>query len=145
MRNSSIEISNRQDSLVFDKAALRKILRSALSEAGRRGELSVAVVGDAEITELNRRFLGRDRTTDVLSFLYDSSEGRVEGELVINAELAIRQAEKRSHSAEDELFLYAVHGALHLLDYDDASAAERKRMHGRALEILAACGRDVKS
>lgn len=137
---------DRSDSgLSFDAGTLKRVLRGVLAEVVSGAELSVAVVGDAEMQQLNRAFLGRDRPTDVLSFPYGTAEDCIEGEVVINGDEALRQAEERSHSAEDELLLYAVHGVLHLLGYDDADAKERRRMHERELSVLAAWGRVLDS
>ena len=59
--------------------------------------------------------------------------------------LAMRQAAERGHCAEDELLLYAVHGTLHLMGYDDHDASSRKAMHKRALDVLAGVGRALDS
>ena len=105
----------------------------------------MAVVGDEEMTELNRRFLDRGGTTDVLAFPYGEEEGHLEGEVVVNAEVALRQAQERSHGAEDELLLYAVHGVLHLLGDDDSTPARRKAMQRQGLSFLASLGRVLNS
>jgi probable rRNA maturation factor len=140
-----IEVADRHGGLSFDGLALKRILRSVLAEAVGSAELSVAVVGDAEMQQINRTFLGRDHPTDVMAFPYSTEEDHLEGEVVINADEALRQAAQRSHGAEDELQLYAVHGVLHLLGYDDADVEQRKRMHERELSILAAWGRALDS
>jgi len=105
----------------------------------------VAVVDDEEMTQLNRRFLGRDGPTDVLAFPYGAGEGHVEGEVVVNVGQALRQAEERSHGPRAELLLYAVHGVLHLLGCDDATPGQRSAMHRRALSFLASVGRELDS
>lgn len=138
-------MANRQDRLTFESRTLERILVSVLAEAVSGAELSVAIVGDEEIEHLNRRYLGRSGPTDVLAFPYGIEEDHIEGEVVINADEAMRQAERRSHGPEDELLLYAVHGVLHLLGYDDADVEQTKRMHERELSVLAAWGRALDS
>ena len=145
MKKLQIEVTNRQRRLTFDRDVLVRILQGVLGEAVERAELSVAVVEDEEIKGLNRTFLGRDRTTDVIAFPYSQAEDCVEGEVVVNADEALRQAEERSHGPEDELLLYAVHGTLHLLGYEDGDAQQRKRMHERELAVLASWGRVLSS
>ena len=140
-----IEVADRHGGFSFDSGALERILKSVLAEAVGSAELSVAVVRDAEMRQMNRTFLGRDHTTDVMAFPYGTQEDHLEGEVVVNADEAMRQAEQRSHGAEVELKLYAVHGALHLLGYDDADVEQSKRMHERELSILAAWGHAVDS
>jgi len=140
-----IELANRQGRLACDLAELERVLQKALEGMCAGGELSVAIVDDEEMARLNRRFLGRDGPTDVLAFPYGEQEGRLEGEVVVNAEQALREAGGLGHGAQDELLLYVVHGVLHLLGYDDAEPAERTRMHRRALEALASAGRVLDS
>lgn len=145
MERFHIEVADRQDGLSFDSRALKRVLKGVLAEAVGSAELSVAVVGDAEIQQMNRTFLGRNHPTDVMAFPYSTAEDHIDGEVVINADEALRQAEQRSHSPEDELVLYAVHGVLHLLGYDDGDAEQRKRMHERELSVLSAWGRALDS
>lgn len=106
----------------------------------RRPVISLAIVDDLEIRRVNRMFLGKDRPTDVISFLYDdvdagnrgaAPEGPF-GEIVVSAECALREARARGIGAAEELERYAIHGLLHILGYDDATSPGRRRM--RALE-----------
>jgi probable rRNA maturation factor len=76
----------------------------------------VAVVSDSRVRALNRRFLGRNRATDVLSF--PSDEPGYLGDVVIAAGVAARQAREMGHSLRTELRVLALHGLLHLLGYD---------------------------
>ena len=95
-----------------------------------RGAVSVAVVSDAKVRQLNRRYRGRDYATDVLSFAYggDPSCG-VLGDIVIARGVARRQAHAAGHSERIELRVLALHGLLHLLGYD------HERDHGRMLRL----------
>jgi probable rRNA maturation factor len=122
---------------------LECILQEALQNAVQSGEVSVAIVGDKQIREINRRYLCRDRITDVIAFTYSRAGGHLEGEIVLNADEAARRAEHAAHGAADELALYAVHGALHLLGYEDAEPGQRRQMHERALQVLASAGRSL--
>jgi probable rRNA maturation factor len=103
--------------------------------------LSVAVVDDAAMRRLNRRFSGRDRPTDVLSFpLSDAGEEGLSGEIVVSAERARAVADRHGTDPVAELMLYVVHGALHLVGYDDGSSDAARRMHAREREVLSALG-----
>lgn len=139
-----VEINNQQEGLECPEGDVADLLRLALRMEGRDAELSVAIVGDREIAELNRRYLGRRRVTDVLSFAYSDEGEPLAGEIIVNAELAARQAAGRPHSAQDELMLYLVHGLLHLLGYDDHTEEDVGRMRRREHEVLAAAGRAVE-
>jgi len=117
-------------------SAIEQVLRRhGIAEA----EMSLAIVDDPTIHELNRRFLSHDRPTDVLTFRLDDGEGGLEGEIVISAETAIRQAKSVGWSPTWEALLYIVHGVLHLVGFDDTSdeAAElMRREEHRCLEML---------
>jgi len=137
-----IEVADLQSHLSGTTPTVIQCLRDVLRrENVQRWALSVAIVDDAHIRELNRRFLGHDRPTDVLSFpLSDDGGDALAGEIVINAQRAVQVAERRRADPVGELLLYAVHGCLHLLDYDDRTAAGARRMHTRETEHLAAMG-----
>jgi probable rRNA maturation factor len=77
------------------------------------------VTDDPTIHELNQRYLQHDYATDVLSFLLASAPGLLEGEIVVSADTAARMAPDYGWSIDDELLLYAIHGALHLVGFDD--------------------------
>lgn len=137
-----VEISNRQKSLRVDKSGLRAAVTTVLRGEGlESATISLAVVDDPTIHELNRRCLQHDYPTDVLSFLYEQSAGAVDGEVIVSSDTALRQAEQLGESPEGELLLYVVHGTLHLVGYDDQSALDRDRMRERErhyLHVLAA-------
>lgn len=104
-------------------------VREILAAAGiRRAAVSVAVVDDATIERLNRRYLQHDYPTDVLSFPFQCEAEALEGEIVVSAETAARQARRLGWRAEDELLLYVIHGALHLVGHDDQTPAGARRM-----------------
>jgi probable rRNA maturation factor len=81
-----------------------------------RGHVTVALVADQRIQELNRDFRGYDKTTDVLSF--PANEPGLLGDVVIARGVARRQARQAGHDLPTELRVLALHGLLHLLGYD---------------------------
>jgi len=88
--------------------------------------IAVRLTGDRELRRLNREYAGEDSVTDVLSF--EGSGGHV-GDLAISWSTAVRQAEAFGHEPETELALLCVHGLLHLLGWNHATAGERKEMN----------------
>jgi probable rRNA maturation factor len=78
--------------------------------------MTVAIVSDARVRALNRKFRKKDRATDVLSF--PSEEPGYLGDVVISGGVAARQARAAGHSLATELRVLALHGLLHLLGYD---------------------------
>jgi probable rRNA maturation factor len=97
-----------------------------------RGEIGIALVSDARMHVLNRRYRRKDRPTDVLSF--------EPSDIVIATGVARRQARAAGHSYATELKVLALHGLLHLLGYDHHARSDRGRM-ARAERRLRAKGR----
>jgi probable rRNA maturation factor len=87
-------------------------------------EVSIAFVDDDAMTELNKKFRGKKKTTDVLTFPADdsynepSATGRPLGDIVISVDQARRQAVEEKHSLATEIRYLVVHGLLHALGYD---------------------------
>ena len=78
--------------------------------------MTVAIVSDARVRALNRKFRKKDEATDVLSF--PSEEAGYLGDVVISSGVAARHARAAGHSLATELRVLALHGVLHLLGYD---------------------------
>jgi probable rRNA maturation factor len=95
-----------------------------------RGGLTVAVVPDARVRALNRRYRKKNASTDVLSF--PSGEPTHLGDVVIAEGVARRQARNAGHSLQTELRVLALHGLLHLLGYDhETDAGQMARLERR--------------
>jgi probable rRNA maturation factor len=113
------------------------------SEEKVEAEVSVLIVNDSRIRELNRQYRGIDSPTDVLAFAMGEGDfvdlhPQLLGDVVISADTARRQAEKAGHSLAEELGLLAVHGTLHLLGYEDETPSGRARMRRLADKHLMA-------
>ena len=102
-------------------------------------ELSISLVGDAEIRRLNRQWRNKDQVTDVLSFPAGDWLGvgpRTLGDIVISLPTTRRAARDYRHTVEDELSRYLAHGLLHLLGHDHhrrVDAAKMARAEARLL------------
>lgn len=98
-----------------------------------RLQVQLVLADDARLRRLNREFRGRDRATDVLSFLYDRGpygpDGGPHAELYVSMQRARVQARARRHALAAELVLLALHGMLHLQGHDHERAADARRMH----------------
>ena len=100
------------------------------------GILNIVVMDDRAIRTLNRRFLHKDRPTDVIAFPLDDDE--VWGEVYVSLDRAVEQASAYRVSRNEELARLIVHGILHLTGWNDARDSDRKAMSAREDEILAA-------
>ncbi len=102
-------------------------------------ELSLVLVRDDEIRQLNALWRKKDQVTDVLSFPGSEVVGpgrRVLGDVVISTDTARRAGKAFDTSFEDELDLYLAHGLLHLLGYDHHTRAKAKVMEALERKLL---------
>lgn len=135
----------------LDLSRLRKRAVRALRAVGHAGsELSIALVGDEEIAELNASWRGRRRATDVLSFsLFEGPhrEHRHEmlGDVVIGLPAARKNARSRHRSLDDEVARLLIHGLLHLLGHDHKNAGEAGVMRREERRVLGCLFRAEKS
>ena len=97
--------------------------------------VEVALLGGEEHAVLHERFLGDPAETDVMAFPYGDPD--LFGEILVNREFARKEAKRRKISAADEIQLYIVHGALHLLGFDDSNPRVRKKMRDAEKKVLA--------
>ncbi len=110
----------------------------ARREGASVAEVDLAVVSSREIAALNRRYLARDGSTDVLSFdLSEAGRRGICAQLVICGDEAVRQAGARGLRPQHELMLYVVHGLLHLMGHEDESIRGAAKMHAREEKLLA--------
>ena len=153
MKNK-IYITNDQDKVEVTQS-LRGLIRRAIGQALKYekfpydAEVSVTLVDNAEIKELNAEYRNIDRATDVLSFpMYEGGEidesEVLEGEpvsigdIVLSLERATEQAQEFGHSFERETAFLCVHSVLHLLGYDhELGEEEEKDMFARQEAVLA--------
>lgn len=138
MQKWDIQFDVQADRLPADTAALRSVAEAVMRRfRERQASITITIVDDTQMKKMNRQFLQTSATTDVLSFdLTDEFEKRRVFEVIVNAEMAVRQAEQRGHPAEAELALYVAHGLLHTLGFDDDVPERARRMHQTEDEIL---------
>lgn len=111
-------------------------------------ELSLSLVGDAEIRKLKRQYFGVDAATDVLSFPAGDFPGpgpRPLGDVVISLDTARRNARTFGNTLGRELALYLAHGLLHLLGFDHRSVREARAMEAQERRLLGHAGMLARS
>ena len=132
------------------QAEVRQFIALVADEAGgdARGEVSVRIVDEAEMAEINRRYRGKNQPTNVLAFpaelqslpgLPEENAGLL-GDLVICAPVVDREANEQGKSAAAHWAHMLVHGMLHLLGYDHESDADAREMEGLEIATLARHG-----
>jgi probable rRNA maturation factor len=136
-----IDITNEQSRLQIPAERLRDAVAAVLAgERRSAATISVAVVDDPTIHQLNRRFLAHDYPTDVLSFVLEDSADGLEGEIIVSADTAMASAPRYNWPADNELLLYVIHGTLHLVGYDDHEPADVALMRAAESRYLAQLG-----
>ncbi|MCK4421063.1 rRNA maturation RNase YbeY [candidate division WOR-3 bacterium] len=110
---------------------IREVAKRVMMGEKLKGELSVTFVGDERMIELNGKYLGREDTTDVLSFPFSVPE--LLGDIYICLPQAKRQ---KKGDLINELKLLTIHGILHLAGYDDRNDSMRKKMREKEEEYL---------
>lgn len=115
---------------------VKKVLSGISRELGVKDQkkVSIGFVSKAQIRALNKKYRGKDKATDVLSF--QVSDGKMLGEVLICYEQAKKQAAEMKHTARKEIQFLLVHGILHLFDFDHEKPAQAKRMFSLQEKIL---------
>jgi probable rRNA maturation factor len=138
-RRKPLELSLRADAGKQYVPYLKKHLRHLHAMAkSHLTELSVALVGDARMSQLHVQFMGIAGPTDVLTFPLETDNRGLatSGEIVICVPEARRQAQQRRIPVQREVLLYALHGILHLNGFDDRTDVEYRIMHRTEDRIL---------
>ncbi|KAA9301851.1 MULTISPECIES: rRNA maturation RNase YbeY [Aerococcus] len=148
----TIEFTDKTQALKPEHAQMVQELLAYASDylnLGEQTEMSVTIVDDEEIHEINKTYRGVDRPTDVISFaindevadefeILELPEGMPYelGDLFISLDRVKAQAEEYGHSFERELGFLTVHGFLHLNGYDHMTDDDEKEMFALQREIL---------
>ncbi len=139
-----IHVESRQGTPPVAKDLIEKAGAAVLGQQSKSGELTVVLTGDAELRELNRKYLGIDAPTDVLSFpsseIDPESRAAYLGDVLISVARAEEQARAAGHPLAAEVQLLVVHGVLHLLGYDHRRAADKARMWSAQSKALGQLG-----
>ncbi len=114
------------------------IRKVAASYGKKIGEIGYMFVNDDKILQMNKKYLGHDYYTDVITF--DYSEGKIlNGDIAISVDTVFTNADKYGHSYDEELHRVIIHGILHLCGINDKGPGEREMMEAaedRALLML---------
>ena len=120
-------------------AGIRKLVRSSLMRFTREGAVTVRLVEEAESRELNRRWRGVDRPTNVLAFPSDRELGEI-GDIVICMPLVRSESGGRGSTPGAHLAHLVVHGCLHLAGLDHHDPEQSRAMESLESELLAQAG-----
>ena len=135
-------IKNQQKIIPVEAKKIRKAAERILASLRISGyELSVLLLDNKGIRAVNKKYLNRNRPTNVISFSLTEGEfGNINplvlGDVVISVEKALEQAETSGTSLEEELTFLLIHGILHLVGYDhEKKGSEREKMREKEKEV----------
>ena len=123
-------------------ATVRALVRMALppSEFPRGGEVGVKFAASGEMAEMNAKFRGKPGPTDVLSFSYESGDGRIVGDIAVCPEVVRENARSDGADFAAMMAQAVAHGALHLAGRRHDTAENAREMAADEARILDACG-----
>ena len=137
-----IIVKNLQNRIPVDSRKIVKTVQKVLSQEGikKSGEITLCFVNDARTKELNLRYLKRNKPTDVIAFDISEPQDKknIFADIAVSSERAIDNARAFKTSPDFELYLYVIHGVLHILGYDDKSKKDKLAMRKREKEIMKA-------
>lgn len=118
-------------------ATMRHYLQRAwqIYAGPREANLCLVFMEEKEHTALHQQFLNDPRPTDVMAFPYDDED--LFGEIVVNVDMAQQQCARFGKNFSQEILLYIVHGALHLIGFDDLCEASKRNMRFAEQRVLA--------
>ena len=141
-----VDVIDKQSALKIDESSLIQAVKVIVSDSDfQMAEISIAVVGDTEMHELNNLHLAHDYPTDVLSFPLEVTGRFLAGEIIVCSETAIKESAEHGLADLDELLLYVVHGTLHLVGYDDKDPNHRKVMREKETFYMKKLGVDLRA
>lgn len=127
------EIYNSTDRKNLPKKKIKLDLMNVFKEEqfDAVGITKVIFVDDKEILQLNIDYLQHYYTTDVITFVVNEEKSDFDAEIYISIDTAMQQAEEYKVSLQNEIRRLAIHGALHLVGFDDSTDELRSEMHSK--------------
>jgi len=140
----SIFIHNKHSEIQIDNLDLKKKVDAIMASLNCLDkEISILLMGDDDIRQLNKEFRDYDKPTDVLSFPQNSDEDPpipgeiILGDIAISLDIAKTQAKEHGLKLKEEVILLLIHGILHLLGYDhEISEQEENKMRNKTRELF---------
>lgn len=141
MNKASItfQVEEKLDFSIPKREEVKKwLIKVAKSEKRKCGKLSYFFCTDRYLHTLNKRFLGHDTYTDIITFDYSNGD-EISGEIFISIDRVKENSKKYEQAFNNELMRIMIHGVLHLCGYGDKAADQKKKMRqkeNKALELL---------
>ena len=135
-----VRVNNLNSRKRIDKTAVKKAALSVMRGFKKKNVAAdITFVTDKKITQLNKKYMKRNKPTDVLSFLMTEKtfpEQAIFGDIYISSDMAAANALSFNNSFGGEIALYVIHGVLHMLGFRDKTSKEKKVMRGLEEKFL---------
>lgn len=137
----TVRLSGRRGLPRLDRRRLRRQAQRVLRALGLgASELSVTLVDDSAMAELNESYRGKQGPTDVLSFSlvegpFQELRGGMLGDVIVSLDTAVRQARRFRRSLDDEVLRLLIHGTLHLVGHDHEEDEEALAMRAEERRV----------
>lgn len=139
----TVNILDIQKKIVIDNPLLLKIKKAVsrvvFSEGiKKKAEITICLVNDRKIKEINKKYLAKNAVTDVIAFNLSEPKGPegIKADIVVSTERAVFNSGLFNTSPSYELLLYVVHGLLHILGYEDKNSKQRQIMQEKSNRVL---------
>ncbi len=134
-----IEFSNKTRKYKINNKLFTKMVKEIAHLSGLDdGIVSISFVGETRIRNINKKFRNIDRPTNVISFPFMDTMGKIKiiGDIIICPTVAKKQADKQKNNFADYIAFLIIHGFLHLLGYDHIEERDRIKMEKKEEEIF---------
>lgn len=118
------------------KTLKKTVLKTLKFSKKKFDEINIIIVSDQEIKKINKKFLNKNKTTDVIAFNYPSAYPLKLADIFISADTAKKNSKDYGLLFETELLILCVHGTLHISGYDDKTKSQRKKMNEISFKII---------
>ena len=123
-----IKVNNLNGKRRISRVLVKKAAEAVLTGFGKKDAfIEMTFLTNRAIKRLNKKYMGRARATDVLSFLL-ADEAALVGDVYISSDMALANSRSFKTKYGAELILYVIHGILHLLGFGDKTNKEKKKM-----------------
>lgn len=138
-----INLKNLNKKRKIDLLNMEKVALKTIKVLKLNGEVNIVFVSNQKIRALNRKYLNRDRSTDVIAFQASGDELRVTshesrflGDIAVSSDKAVQNSKVYGTTFSEEIRLYVIHGILHVAGYEDVTKKGKDRMKRKENELF---------
>lgn len=130
---------NKGGSKIEIEKILKKLEKIIYSEFKKSGKISIGLVASNEIKKLNRKYRRKNKSTDILTFIFD--EGPYLGEIILSPKDMARRAEAAGKTLQETAAFLIIHGILHIMGYTHKKNRDTEAMESKEKKLLKKIGR----